>query len=249
MEKKYTQTDDGTLTLYSKQYKQNYHSARDGALSESLHKHVIPAFEIFKNKKKIYILDICFGLGYNILATLYYIKKNMLDCKVYFYSPELDRDLIKTLGSFKYPKELENFKDIINTLIDKQFYKDDTIQIELFLGDARTYIQNIKEKIDVVYQDAFSSDVNKELWTKEYFGDITKLLAKKALITTYSIATPVRLSMSENGLQIFEYKIGVNRKSTLASNFDIQTFLDLKYIDMEKKKINNPNAKALVDNP
>ena len=113
------------------------------------------------------------------------------------------------------------------------------------IGDAREYIKNISN-IDIVYQDAFSSDVNKELWTKEYFSDINNILSNKALITTYSIATPIRLSMSENKLNIYQHILPNNRKATLSSNYEINNE-SLKYIDMQKKIINNPSAKALRD--
>ena len=43
-------------------------------------------------------------------------------------------------------------------------------KIEVFIGDARKYIKSLKpNSFDIVFQDAFSSDVNFELWTKEYF--------------------------------------------------------------------------------
>ena len=242
----YVETNDGTLTLFSKQYNQSYHSSQDGALSESLQKHVIPAFN-FCNKKEIYILDICFGLGYNTLATLLYIKKHHLDKKVHIFSPELDGELIKSLQNFTYPQELQEYKKIIDILVDTNYYKSEDIEIELFVGDAREYIKSLDSKIDIVYQDAFSSDVNHELWTKEYFADIVKLLDDDAIITTYSIATPVRLAMSENNLYIYDYQSTVKKRSTIASMAKIDDER-LKYIDMEKKKINNPKARALVDN-
>lgn len=242
----YKKTNDGSYTLFSSAYNQNYHSEKDGALSESLHKHVLPAFSIFQNKKQITILDICFGLGYNTLATLFYIDTHHLDMEVKIFSPELDGDLILSLQNFEYPKEFEPYKKIIVELIQNNTYKDEKREITLFIGDARKYIKDLDTKIDIVYQDAFSSDVNYELWTKEYFADIRKLLSDDAIITTYSIATPVRLSMYENDLFIYEYQSIVKKRSTIASCKKLDN--NLKYIDMEKKKINNPTAKALVDN-
>ena len=71
----YITTKDGSNTLYSKEFNQHYHSLKEGALNESLSKHIIPAFEYHKNKLELNILDIFFGLGYNRIETLYYIKK------------------------------------------------------------------------------------------------------------------------------------------------------------------------------
>ena len=241
----YKQTQDGTNTLYSKKYKQHFHSLRDGALNETLSKHIIPAFKFSHKEKELNILDICFGIGYNTFATIYYMKKNNIDTKVNFYSPELDKSLIKSLKNFKYPKEFDEIKHIIEAVSNEQFYQDSQFKIEVFIGDARVYISTLS-KIDIVYQDAFSSDVNKELWTKEYFKDIVDILNFDALITTYSIATPVRLAMSENGLYIYEFNPTKSRKATIVSN-NLLDCKELKPINMEKKKQNNPNAKALVD--
>jgi fermentation-respiration switch protein FrsA (DUF1100 family) len=173
------------------------------------------------------------------------LKKNNIDTKVNFYSPEFDEELIKSLKTFDYPPEFDEIKHIIEAVSTEQFYEDSRFKIEVFVGDARLYIQTLF-KIDIVYQDAFSSDVNKELWTKEYFKDIVSILDFDALITTYSIATPVRLAMSENGLYIYEFNPTGKRKATIASNNLIDSDR-LKFIDMEKKKQNNPDAKPLLD--
>lgn len=241
-------TNDGSNTLFSKEYNQHYHSCRDGALNESLIKHIIPALNYHQQKQKLVILDICFGLGYNTLATLYYLKKQKLQKQLHIYSPELDPALIKSLKEFVYPKELEEFKPIIEQISKELYYKDQNYTIEVINQDARKVLSDLNDQnitIDIVYQDPFSSDVNKTLWTVEYFDDIVKLLDSNAIVTTYSIATPVRLSMYESGLYIYETKTD-NRKSTLAFKTK-QEIHPYKYIDMKLKKQRNQKAKALRD--
>ena len=57
-------TNDGTISLRSLIYKENFHS-NIGALKETKNKFIKPSkLERFKNKS-IKVLDICFGLGYN----------------------------------------------------------------------------------------------------------------------------------------------------------------------------------------
>lgn len=241
-------TKDGSNTLYSKEYSQHYHNCNDGALQESLTKHIIPAFSYIKLNKTLNILDICFGLGYNTLATLYYIQKYNLNIKVNIFSPELNKELLQNLIKFEYPKEFKKLLKIIDSITNHGYYKDKMCNIEVYNGDAREYLKQLKEKniqFDIVYQDPFSADVNKALWSVEYFKDIYSLLDQKGIVTTYSIATPVRLSMSEAGLKIYEIKNDTQRKSTIALKIQSDNF---KYIDMELKKQRNPNAKALRDN-
>jgi len=193
----------------------------------------------------LHILDICFGLGYNTLATLYYIKVNKLDIKVHIYSPEFDSKLLKSLKNFHYPKEFSNFKNIIDKLSSNFQYEDDKCKIEIFNGDAREYIKQLNN-IDIVYQDAFSSDVNHFLWTVEYFKDIKNTLSNDAILTTYSIATPIRLSIYENDFFIYEYKPENSNRITIALNKK-KIHKEYKYIDMELKKKRNTSAQPLFD--
>ena len=238
-------TKDGSNTLFSKLYNQHYHNPDDGAINEALSKHIIPAFTFHKDKKELVILDICFGIGYNTFSTIYYVIKNNIDVKLNIFSPELDGNLVKSLETFEFPKEFENIKHIIKSVAQTGKYEDKKIKIEVFIGDARDYIRNLeKNSFDIVYQDAFSSDVNFELWTKEYFDDIYKLCNDTCIMSSYAIATPIRLSMYEAGFFIYENR-PVKRKITLA--FKQKQDLIEKYVDMELKKQRNKEAVALYD--
>ena len=249
----YTDTADGSLTLYSNEYKQAYHSVRDGALSESLYKHIIPAFTLLEHyiqdskTKQISILDICFGLGYNTLATLYYVSHHKITKPIKIYSPELNEELIQSLRNFKYPKEFDGLNSIIQELAQNHYYKNDQITIEIYIGDARKYIQKLTD-IDIIYQDPFSSDVNKDLWTQEYFRELTSIMSQNCIMTTYSIATPIRMGMFENQLYTYEYKKEAKKRSTVASKQLIVEKYDwLTPLDMEKKKITSNQWQPLRD--
>lgn len=100
--------------------------------------------------------------------------------------------------------------------------------------------------MDIVYQDAFSSEVNSELWSVEYFKDIYNCTNSNCIVTTYSIATNVRLSLFEAGFEIYEIKPIENRRQTIAFKSKIE--IEAKYIDMELKKQRNKEAKAIYDN-
>jgi len=236
-------TNDGSCTLYSAEFDECYHSSSDGALNESLQKHVLPAFKFAAQKEKLTILDICYGLGFNTLATLWYHKQNNLESKLHIIAPELDRNLVESLKNFSYPKEFESFRDIIKMLSKEFFYEDKQIKIEILLGDAREEIKKISSKIDIIYQDAFSPKKNPALWTYEWFRDLKQISSEDALLTTYSIATPIRLGLFENGFRVYEYKPNTTRKITIASLKE----LPLDEVDMKLKLQRNPSAKALID--
>ena len=238
-------SDDGSYTAYSKEYDEHYHSTKDGALHESLVKHINPAFEIQHNKDEINILDICYGLGFNTLATLYYHQKNNLSSKLNIYSPELDSILVKSLKDFIYPSEFDDFKHIILKLSKDGVYDDDFFHIEVFLGDAREYIKRFdKEKFDIVYQDAFSPKVNPILWTQEYFSDIKNIIKEDGILTTYSISLPTRLALYENGFNIYLNSGDGFRNSTVASLSSLEKF---KQVDMPHKISCNPDVEPFRD--
>ncbi|HHD75631.1 MAG TPA: hypothetical protein ENK95_02255 [Campylobacterales bacterium] len=243
-EKELVLCEDGTKTLFSKEFNEPYHSTKDGALHESLNKHVYPAFKVKQGKEKLVILDICFGLGYNTLATLYYLKRDKLKTKLHILSPEFDQGLIASLKEFDYPEEFEPLKPIIKALSQNFFYEDEQFKIEILLGDAREVVPNIKEKIDIIYQDAFSPAHNPLLWTREFFADVVSLCQEDAILTTYSIAAAIRLGLYENGFFIFVHRAEMMRYSTLASLKRVDNF---EYIDMELKKERNPTAISLRD--
>ncbi|NWF66215.1 MAG: hypothetical protein HXX81_01980 [Campylobacterales bacterium] len=227
--------------MYSEHFSEHYHSVKDGALKESLKKHIIPAFENLPQKESYKILDICFGLGYNTLTTLLYLENR--DVKIEIYSPEFDLELIKSLKNFEYPKEFEKFKHIIEILSDKLEYKNDKIFIKIFNQDAREMIKKCDVKFDIVFHDAFSPKKNPLLWSYEYFKQIKSIMNEKAILTTYSVASPVRLALFENGFYIYEYKSDV-RNSTIATNFKSENLVEF---DMQQKLKNAPNTKMIRD--
>ena len=239
-----TLSEDGSYTAYSKEYDEHYHSTKDGALYESLVKHVEPAFKLKGYQEEINILDICFGLGFNTLATLWYHKENRLTCKINIYSPELDSSLVKSLANFSYPKEFKEFEPIIEAIVKEGVYEDENFYIEVFLGDAREYVKRFENKFDIVYQDAFSPSSNPALWTKEYFSDIGRGIKKDGILTTYSIALATRLALYENGFKIYLNEGEGYRKATLATLGELKEF---KKVDMEHKISCNPNVVALRD--
>jgi tRNA U34 5-methylaminomethyl-2-thiouridine-forming methyltransferase MnmC len=245
-QKKLIISEDGTHTLYSEEFGEPYHSTKDGALHESLEKHVKPAFRLKQHRSKLTILDICFGLGYNSFATLYWVKKLGLQTKVHILSPEFDEGLVRSLDTFQYPAEFDDLREIIQAVSRDFYYKDEQFTIEVYNGDAREIIRGLapKNKFDIVYQDAFSPAHNPLLWTREWFRDIRAVCSDDAVLTTYSIASAVRLGLYENGFGIYLSHAELMRDATVASLSAIDGF---DMIDMELKKVRNPEGKALLD--
>ena len=243
-------TKDGSLTLYSSEFDQAYHSTQDGALTESLTKHVIPALHLQQTKTHLTVLDINYGLGYNTLATLHYIQQHNLDTNVHILSPELDDDLVRSLIDFDYPPEFADLRPVIEAISHNLHYKDEQFTVDILTGDARKIIQKIPTSpIDIVYQDAFSPDANPLLWTREWFADVRALCAEDAILTTYSIAAATRMGLHENGFEVYTYRPEGIRRSLIASPspIDVTKMEGMEWIDMDLKIARNPKGRSLRD--
>jgi tRNA U34 5-methylaminomethyl-2-thiouridine-forming methyltransferase MnmC len=209
-----------------------------------MQKHIIPAFDaLAKDADELNILDICFGLGFNTLASISYAKKHYPNLKLNIFSPELNAALVKSLINFSYPAEIENI-ELIKSISERFIFEDERYSVRVAIGDARESLRDVDKKFDIVYQDAFSPAKNPRLWSSEYFSQISSFMSKKALITTYSRSTAVKIAMFNAGLNIYELKHDGIRSSTVAANFELS---NLKKIDMLMKMKNSPNTKPLSD--
>lgn len=238
------QSEDGSCTAYSVRFDEHYHSTKDGALNESLKKHVIPAISMLSDKEELCILDICFGLGFNTLATLYYLKEQGLKTKVRIVSPEMDEELVRSLRHFTYPEIFKPFLPIVHAISETLRYDDESVSIEVIAGDARAYLKSCTEKFDIVYQDAFSPSANPALWTTEYFADISRLICDDGIVTTYSTALKTRLALYENGFNVYVNSGESFRDATVASKKDLTRF---SRVDMGHKIRCNPDVAPLHD--
>lgn len=201
-------TGDGSITLYSENYQDHFHS-KSGALEESFKKFVEPC----NLKPGAVILDIGFGLGYNILEAIHSVKK------IRVTSLEKDENVLKEVQNINVPEHLEKDYDTVKKAAKNLRYKDDDVEIEIVLGDAVETVKILKERFDAVFLDPFSPLKNPELWTISFFNDVKKLMKKNAVLATYSCARSVRENLKNAGFLIKDGPVvGRRGPSTLAIN-------------------------------
>ena len=224
-------TDDGTATLFLDEYGQAMHST-SGAYEEALLKHVQPSGITEKQKESLSVLDIGFGLGYNILALMDMLRPEKNRPFINVLSLEKDRGFCEYLNSVKF----DDYRDL-NYSIIRQGYRDGSVKsenmnLELLFGDARETLKQITDiKFDAVFQDPFSPSKNPELWSVEYFQALSELMDDDCILTTYSSADHVRMAMTEAGLHIGKGpSVGQKREGTLAARTKVFTTLDDKKI-------------------
>jgi chorismate dehydratase len=235
METKYLlTTDDGTSTLFLEEYEQAMHSM-SGAYEESLLKHIIPSMILEQTVENLQVLDIGFGLGYNVLALVNeFINKNKSGT-MNIISLEKDKYFLEFMEVIKF----NDPRDLIYSFIKEVYisgegtYKD--INFKIIFGDARETIKSLKgNKFHAIFQDPFSPSKNPELWSVNYFIKLKELLSEKGIITTYSSADQIRRAMIEAGLNIGRGpSVGKKREGTIAALIETLTELD----EHEKKEI------------
>ncbi len=240
----WVQSDDGSYTAYSSEYDEHYHSTKDGALNESLKKHIGPAFALHPEKDHLRLIDICFGLGFNTLLSLYYRDTYAPDTTLEIYSPELDGNLVASLVDFPYPEIFEPYRNVITDIATLGGYEDERTQITVEITDARKAIRELEGVWDVCYQDAFSPQTNPLLWTREYFADIARLMGEDGIVTTYSTALATRLALYENGFIVYLNRGEGYRNATIASRRELDGY---EKVDMAHKIACNPDARSLSD--
>ena len=239
-------TGDGSRTLYCESVGEHYHSTKDGAFSEALYKHVLPAWKYcIKGRKRVTVLDVCFGLGYNTYVLLWYLARQNFTGHLRIISPEHNPELLSSLVDFYYPEEFSDLAPIIRAIAENRSYESPALSIEIFTVEARSWLAELEDSVDIVFHDPFSPAHNRELWTREYFAELKRVGSDTLLLTTYSTATAVRMGLFENRFHIYE-----NRPEALVRNATLASLalLPLDEIDMLLKQQRNPAAVSLRDN-
>ena len=76
-----------------------------------------------------------------------------------------------------------------------------TVRLDLWLGEA-TDVELPHGSYDAVYHDAFSPDVNPELWTADFLERLAMWLAPGGALVTYTVAGAVRRTLAGLGLEV-----------------------------------------------
>ena len=197
-------TNDESETFFNEEFNETYHSIT-GAVEESIKKFILPAISKKVDGKKIKILDICFGLGYNSGCAIDYFE----DCEI--TGIEIDEDIIKKINEVNPNfKSYNEIKELIN--------KKQTKHIKLIIGDALIEIKKLENNyFDIVFLDPFSPKKAPELWTEEFIKNIYSKMKKWGVLTTYSCASIVRKNLKNAGFCIENGpKVGRRGPSTVA---------------------------------
>lgn len=215
-------TADGSQTFFSQEFGELFHS-HHGAKQEAQFKFVQPTQLALKAQQSVvYLLDICYGLGYNTAAALTAIWQVNPNCKIEWIGLEsditvsqaaIDRNILD-----EFPESIQN---ILARLTIDLSLKIDNFKGKLLLGDARQTIQQVRQLgffADAVFLDPFSPPNCPQLWTVDFLGVVANCLKPSGYLATYSCSAVVRTALMEVGLDIGSTSpVGRKSPGTVAS--------------------------------
>jgi len=214
-------TADGSLTFFSQQFQETFHS-QHGAKQEAQEKFIIPCqlAEKAQQQSQLNLLDICYGLGYNTATALETIWNRNPNCRVQLIALESDLTVPQAaithqlIHQWHFP-----IPELLATLSQKQSLHQSHLQAELLIGDARQTIQTvIQQKVlaDAIFLDPFSPAHCPQLWTVEFLSLIVPCLHPQGRLATYSCSAAMRTALALAGVH-YTSTMGMNRRSTVVS--------------------------------
>lgn len=208
-------TKDGSYTLISSRYGEPYHSITAGAVTECLYKFVVPSriLEKARSYKKIKILDVGFGLGYNTAVALTEVRRVSEDVEVEVVA--LDINIPERI-----PPLPEPYRKIHEEILkDLPSYEGKNLKVRLLLGDARETVKLLSGfGADAVFHDPFSPLRNPELWTADFLRLVKEAMSEEGVWVSYTSALPVRKALLDLGFKVGASRpVGRRRGGTVAS--------------------------------
>ncbi len=208
-------TADGSRTLYHPEYRQHFHSLA-GAAGEAEHKFVDAARlpERLRHAAPVRILDVGFGLGGNSFAALHRARQEQAG-RIEITALELDTRVLRAAQGIAPPAD----RPILEALAASGRWDEEFASIRLITGDARRSVRTLsKQEFDLIFLDAFSPDVNPELWTRHFLRELKRVLHSGGVLVTYSSAFPVRGALLQLGFAVGETEpFGRKRGGTIAA--------------------------------
>jgi predicted methyltransferase len=200
---KSVKTQDGSFTVFNEAVQEHYHSL-SGAMEEAFEKHV----KAIGVEDGYYILDFCFGLGYNSFAA----TKDHRNLQI--IGLENDLEIVKVIKNLAVPRSIKSQFESFRNLGDKWGITDSRNNtIKLIIGDALQTIDQLPDfSFDRVFFDPFSPGKQPEMWSAEIFQKVYSRLKTGGKLSTYSCAKWIRQNMRNAGFEILDGPV-VGRKS------------------------------------
>ncbi|MBL7137887.1 MAG: tRNA (5-methylaminomethyl-2-thiouridine)(34)-methyltransferase MnmD [Bacteroidales bacterium] len=198
-------TLDGSDTLFVPAIKEHYHSIF-GAVQESRHVFIEQGLlAVSEDIDPVSVFEVGFGTGLNALLTDLTAKSHRREVRyttIELYP--LDRTVWGTLNYPAYLPETdaaERFNKIHEAPWEVPQQMNQGFHLTKIQADLRQYTPP-DSAFDVVFFDAFAPGVQPDLWTKEIFERMYRMLHPGGLLVTYSCQGEVKRNLRYAGFSI-----------------------------------------------
>jgi len=212
---KAVRTGDGSYTFYHPRYRQHFHSTA-GAWEESERKYLQPCAvaDRLKSGKNASILDVGFGMGFNVCAAAELAESVPGKSKLYITTLETDENALS--AALRLPDR--RGYEIVKSLKETGVYETSRVSVQLMQGDARESVRYLAAHFDYVFLDGFTPDMNPELWTADFLKKLKDAMKPEGLLASYCGAYPFKGALLELGFHLYESKpFGRRRGGTVAA--------------------------------
>ena len=195
-------TADGSKTLFVKALNEHYHSVH-GALSESRHVFINAGF-LPLGDEEIYILEIGFGTGLNVLTTLeanQKAKRNIYYTAVEAYPVKANEVAQLNYNTIGLPDEVSKLTAKLHETPWEEWCEITPI-FELLKQEKKFDEINDQQLYNLIYFDAFSPEKQPKLWTVEIFTAMFRALKPGGILVTYCAKGQVKRNMKAAGFTV-----------------------------------------------
>jgi len=216
MQREIITTKDGSSTIRLTDSGESYHSIY-GAIAESRHIFIKSGLLFLLSTRQpswtVKILEVGLGTGLNLLLTAAEIL-NKKDINLHYTAIELFPVTSQELSNINYPEILDNreLSGLFTKIHASPWDTDIELLPNLIFKKLNLDIATIPESkhigkdFDLVYFDAFSPNIQPELWSHQIFSAIGKMMSHNAILVTYSSRGSVKIALREAGFTITRLK-------------------------------------------
>lgn len=214
-------TNDGSQTIKHSLLGELYHSDR-GAVGESLYVYIECGLKFVvtelgkgqesdpKRQSSIKVLDIGFGTGLNALLTLE--KAEQMAINVDYHTVELYPLPDTIYSSMAYVDQHPNFVNLhrapwggVRTPISRW------MTLSKYCADIKNF-ELTDTDFDLIYFDAFSPEVQPELWSEQVMQRMYRMLRPGGVVVTYSSKGVVKEALRAAGFTVNRLKGALGKR-------------------------------------
>lgn len=197
-------TEDGSASIFDERTGEHYHSIH-GAIAESELVFIENGLQNVENKKSISVLEMGFGTGLNAILTLRTISERRICCDyTAIEAYPIEKEIVDCLDYCKNDS-LKPYSNDFLKLHEVGWGKVEKISDCFSLLKIRSDMLDYEpgsQVFDLIYFDAFSPNVQPELWHEEMFQKLNKSMKPNGVLVTYCAKGIVKQALRNSGFEV-----------------------------------------------